>query len=333
LNSVERDTRVRFAVVWDGVELVALLPFVQPRLRLRAVHAGAHAWQSKYSFSCTPLLDRRRQSDAAAALVNVLGSVCPGEWMVPRLNIEGGSCKALIAALENRGSPWRFGGAFPRASLSRGASFEEHLSRHISVKRRKDLSRTRRRLEEKGRIEFSSHCSGEGLDKAVAAFLRIEASGWKGERGTALACDPDTTNFALSAFTGREGESICRADVLSLDGVAIAVGLIVFAGSTGFTVKGAYDETYRGFSPGLILELEVIKSFLTDGWASRLDAATDGAHVIDSLWPDRVEVADLLFSLAPRAASVRLAAFRFADACKRQSRNAAKNILNRLSKS
>ena len=80
----------------------------------------------------------------------------------------------------------------------------------------------------------------------------------------------------------------------------------MFSGTTGFTVKGAYDEAYAGYSAGLLLEQEVIRSFLNENWASRLDAATDGSHVIDCLWPEKVEVAELTFSLASRAARQRL---------------------------
>jgi hypothetical protein len=82
---------------------------------------------------------------------------------------------------------------------------------------------------------------------------------------------------------------------------------MTLAGHTGFTVKCTYDEEYRSYSAGLLLELEVIRSFLSGKWLDRLDAATAGHHVIDTLWSTRVEVADLIFSLAPSNAALRLA--------------------------
>src|SRR5437660_8470291 len=110
--------------------------------------------------------------------------------------------------------------------------------------RRKSLARNRRRLEQLGKVGHEVHCFGQGLDDAAVAFLKIEASGWKGKRGTALACDEPSRKFAIGAFTGEQHNSICRADVLTLDGTPIAVSLITTAGRTGFAVKACYDETY-----------------------------------------------------------------------------------------
>jgi hypothetical protein len=38
----------------------------------------------------------------------------------------------------------------------------------------------------------------------------------------------------------------------------------VFAGGTGFTVKCTYDEAYRSYSAGMLLETEVIRSFVAE---------------------------------------------------------------------
>src|SRR4029077_7046693 len=129
------DTVVFCAVVWDGPELVAMLPFVRPSLHLPLLQAGARAWQSTYSFSCTPVLDRPRKDDAASALLDVLASACAGEWMVPRVNTDGEGWPAFLTGLERKAAPWRFAGAFSRASLTGGSSFEEHMDRHVSAKR------------------------------------------------------------------------------------------------------------------------------------------------------------------------------------------------------
>lgn len=136
----------------------------------------------------------------------------------------------------------------------------------------------------------------------------------------------------MDAFGGKDAGSICRADVLTLDGSPIAVSLIVVAGTTGFAVKCAYDETYRSYSPGLILELEVVRSFLSGNWARRLDGATAGVHAIDDIWSGQTEVADLLFSLAPNRAVLRLSAVNRAARFRDASRAAAKRLIGRLSR-
>jgi CelD/BcsL family acetyltransferase involved in cellulose biosynthesis len=203
------------------------------------------------------------------------------------------------------------------------------MTRHVAPKRRKDLARTWRRLAERGEVQHESHRSGGGLDGAIRAFLDIEAQGWKGGRGTALACDPLTQRFALEAFTGDAAHSICRADVLAVDGKAIAVSLAVIAGKVAYTVKCAYDETYRKYSPGLLLEVEVIRSFLADRWAERLDSAAGDGHIIGELWPDRIDVGDLVFALSPRFANGRLAILTRTEQWRRNFRETAKRWLGR----
>jgi CelD/BcsL family acetyltransferase involved in cellulose biosynthesis len=326
IDNAESHSRVHFALVWRHNALVALLPFTRSPIETPILGTAARAWQTAYTFSCTPLIDRANAPDAADALVDLLGSVNEGEWIIPALNRHGDASLNIIDALEKINSPWRFMNSFRRATLKTGDSFEEHMETHVASKRRRELARNRRRLEAIGRVAHESYRSGDKLTRAVEAFLAIEARGWKGKRRTALACHPDTRKFALDAFTGGEMDSICRADMLTLNGAPIAVGLTVFAGITGFTVKCTYDETYRNYSPGLLLEVEVIRSFLTDRWATRLDAGTAGTHVIDDLWPGRIEVADLLFTLAKRNTHGRLETLALADHARRATRSKAKLV-------
>lgn len=317
---MESDKDVGFAVVWDETRLVGMLPFTRLKFAIPLLRPARRAWQSQYTFGCMPLLDRQLKTEAAGALLDVLTAVRRGEWIIPALNTEDGACRAMIAALEQRRSPWVLVGSFRRATLEAGHSFDEHMKGHVSSKQRRELGRARRRLEELGEVGHQSYRSGEGLDRAVAAFLEIEAKGWKGKRGTALACNAKSRKFAADVFAGNDAEAICRADMLTLDGVPVAVGLIAFAGRTGFTVKGAYDEAYGRYSIGLLLEIEVVRSFLSENWADRLDSATPGAHAIDRLWPGRIEVADLLFSLSPRYPELRLSALRRSELTRRQIR-------------
>ena len=328
LQSVERKENVRFAIVWDESRLVAMLPFTSPKFAVPLLRAAGQAWQSKHTFSCTPLLDKNLKTVAAEVLLNVLGSINESEWIIPKVNTEGDACQSIVAALAQRKAPWEFLNHFRRATLEVSTTFDEYMNVQVGSNRRKGLARNRRRLEKLGDVGHESHSFGGGLERAVSAFLEIEANGWKGKRGTALACNEKTRQFAKNAFTGQEN-SVCRADVLTLDGTPIAVSLIALAGRTGFAVKACFDESYRSYSPGLLLETEVIRSFLTENWASRLDSATSGTHVLDSLWSGRTEVADLVFSLSPRNSELRLSALQIANRTSENIRTELKRLMRR----
>jgi CelD/BcsL family acetyltransferase involved in cellulose biosynthesis len=299
LRTVARATPVRVALAWDRDELVGLLPLVtRPGLVGRA-------WRSAYTFGCTPLLDRDRALPAADLLLGALREAGPRDWIVPRLRVDGPAMRALDAALEARGAPRLIRRRFERAVLETGQSFDEHMRGRVGNSRRRDLERNRRRLAERGALRHACVQAGPDRDDAVAAFLAIEASGWKGRRGTALACRPETAAFAREAFGSGSGDGFCRVDLLLLDERPVAASLTVFAGRTGFTVKTAFDESLRRSSPGLLLEVDVLRSFLEERWADRLDAATDGAHVVDALWDGSTTVGDLVFSLATFGADAR----------------------------
>jgi CelD/BcsL family acetyltransferase involved in cellulose biosynthesis len=308
INHLEKRADLRFAVVWDGPELVAFLPIMKHGLQVPVLQPVRQAWKNTFTFSCMPLLDKARKDAAADALLDVLASVNRGEWVIPTINTQGEACQAIMTAIARKGLPWRFANQFERAVLESGMTFDAHMKVRVPPKRRRELARNRRRLEELGMVRHASYCSADGLREALSAFLAIEASGWKGKRGTALACHERTRSFAAAVFTGDEDPPLCRADVLTLNGKPIAVGLVAFAGRTGFSVKCTYDEAYRSYSVGLLLEIEVIRSFLAERWADRLDAGTDGTHVIDSLWSGQMQVSDLMFSLSPAFPEMRLSA-------------------------
>ncbi len=330
LTTVERNTDVQFVLAWDGTDLVGLLPFIRPRLSIPLVAPSNQAWQSKYTFSCMPILDKTDPNAAASFLVDAMRSAGEHEWLIPAVNAQGPVCQAMLGALRRSGYSGLLLNQFNRASLDSTVEFEQHMQSTVPAKRRRDLARNRRRLEKLGTLAHKVYTSRSDLGGAVAQFLRIEASGWKGRSGTALACSDDTKEFAIHAFTRAHGQATCRVDLLTLDNKPIAAGIILFAGRTGFTVKCAYDEAYASYSPGLLLELDVIRSFLSEQWADRLDAATADAHVIDSLWSGQIEVADLLFTLSRTVPEWRLAALQRTQNLKRSSKRVIKSLLARL---
>ena len=100
-KNIDLDESLRFATVWRAEKLVAFLPFKRPRV------GAACAWQTDYTFSCTPLLDRDCPLDAAMALIDLLRAVHAGEWIIPTVNIGGPACRAILEALTNENRPSR----------------------------------------------------------------------------------------------------------------------------------------------------------------------------------------------------------------------------------
>jgi len=130
-----------------------------------------------------------------------------------------------------------------------------------SSKFRANLRRRAKRLAELGAVSLQ-RVDGRGgaaeVDAAIDAFLRLEASGWKGARGTAIALDPSLAGFyrRLAHDAAARGALAIRA--LLLDGRPIALHLGIVHRRVYLLPKTAYDESFATVSPGQLLQRDVL---------------------------------------------------------------------------
>jgi CelD/BcsL family acetyltransferase involved in cellulose biosynthesis len=151
----------------------------------------------------------------------------------------------LTGRWESMRSPWIALG---------GAPAEERTS----AKFRSNLRRRARKLQEAGAVSLRLAERPEEVDAALAEFLALEASGWKGERGTAIALDRTLVAFyaRLARDAARRGALAMR--VLAVDGRAVAVHLGIVHRGVYYLPKTAYDEALGSASPGQLLQREVL---------------------------------------------------------------------------
>ncbi|HEX2328264.1 MAG TPA: GNAT family N-acetyltransferase [Candidatus Angelobacter sp.] len=129
----------------------------------------------------------------------------------------------------------------------------------LRSKFRSHLRRTRRQLEEQGKLEIKHFQVADPT--ALHAFYDLEGSGWKGAEGTAIKCDPRIRQFYDSIAAAAAEHDYLSIDLLELGGKAIA-------GHLGFNnrghyclVKAGYDETFRRYGPGQLLVNEILAQY------------------------------------------------------------------------
>jgi CelD/BcsL family acetyltransferase involved in cellulose biosynthesis len=148
----------------------------------------------------------------------------------------------------------------------------------LDRKARRDVERRRRRLDEQGSVtvEFTE---GHGdLASILDEGFRLEGSGWKRERGTAITSEPRTQKFyAEIAHWARERGWLLLA-FLRLDGKPIAFDLCLDHGGTIYVLKGGFDPAFRRFSPGMILTYESLRRALDGGRLSYELLGDDDAY-------------------------------------------------------
>ncbi len=136
------------------------------------------------------------------------------------------------------------------------AAFESRLS----SRRRQDFRRARRGLERTGAVTFDlrtptvSSVAAE-LDEA----MRIEASSWKTRRGSTLLRTGRLRDFFHQYAHRLAAKGQLRIAYLRLDGIGIAMQLMVEHASRFWIYKVGYDEKWAEHSPGVQLMWEVMR--------------------------------------------------------------------------
>ncbi|GJD54298.1 GNAT family N-acetyltransferase [Methylobacterium dankookense] len=312
--------------------LEALLPYRTARDLSGLGARVARPFLTPFITATDPLLAARGAAiDAEAADALVAGLACAsggGAWRWPLLRLDSPAGTAMRAAMDRAG--WSHGpvATFARPVLDRRASLDAFQAGHPNRSRLKDLRRRTKRLSESGALRLDSASGGAALAAAVESFLALERAGWKGEAGTAMACRPATAALARALFAEGTGPVTARADSLTLDGRPIAISLALVGSGTATLLKTAYDETLRAQAPGLVLEAEIVRACHETRFADRLDSATLAGSALESLYPERETLAEII-AVPPGAdrlsldRRIRLARF------EQRAREAAKTALRR----
>jgi CelD/BcsL family acetyltransferase involved in cellulose biosynthesis len=120
-----------------------------------------------------------------------------------------------------------------------------------SAKFRQNMRYQLRKAEAKGPLRLI-RLEGATPD-ALARFYDLEASGWKGREGTAIACKPRNRRFfdEVAQVAGRFGYLCLHFLEAGGDTLAASFGLVY--GSKYFALKWAYNESYDKCGPGHLL--------------------------------------------------------------------------------
>ena len=192
-----------------------------------------------------------------------------------------------------------------RAMLRSALSFDDYVAAAIRGKKRKEFRRLRARLEDEAPVTERMFGQADDLGAWTADFLALEAAGWKGEAGTAMAArEAERTYLALLLEGARDAGAL---RLFRLDaGQRCAAMVIGLTGSDGglYTYKIAHDPALARYSPGVMAMLQVARYALgTEDVAYADSCAKEGHPMIEQLWSERRTLHDWA---VPRGAAGRL---------------------------
>lgn len=290
IDHLATDGHVRLIEARAGDHLIGLLPVVvQPRHGRLPVGCVAN-WMHDHCFFGAPMI---RAGQEVAAWRSFLSQLDDAPWARGFLHMEGlDAAGANAAALEALCVEQRRGRReihrYDRAMLRSGLTADAYWDANVRSKKRKEIRRLQKRLAELGTVETRLLAERADLPQWCADFLALEASGWKGQEGTALACKPADAAFFRAACAAAFDAGRLHMLRIDLDGRAIAMLANFRHGAGAFSFKIAFDEALGRFSPGVLIEIANLHAVQDDPAIGWMDSCAAPDHpMIDSLWAER----------------------------------------------
>jgi CelD/BcsL family acetyltransferase involved in cellulose biosynthesis len=280
--------------------LTGLMPVI-PMARAYNIPLPALVSAEPYGTLCTPLLDRANAHDAAARLLGAARETGARALILRDVALDGPAMKAFAEVLRQQGLRPRVLHARLRACLDARRDADELLREALGAKKLKELRRQRHRLAEHGAVRFEVARTREEVAAALEIFLQLEASGWKGKRGTALVQDDGDTGFIRRGAPALAGSGQCEIVTLYAGDTPAAAAIVLRHQDRAFYFKLGIDERFAKFSPGVQLTLDLTRHLCADPAIGTADSTAGADHtMINPIWRGRFAIGDALIPLRRR---------------------------------
>jgi CelD/BcsL family acetyltransferase involved in cellulose biosynthesis len=278
----------RLLTVSDGEDLRACVAVVRvPRWR-GVPWPALVTWRHDYCFLGSPLVDRVHSVDALRALIEVASPrVLVLEW----LRTGGAVWDTLSAVLADQATPPVSYETFQRPMAHR---IQGAFTVDASARRRRRLGELRTWMGDEldGEVEVTQRA---GDRRALEQFLALEARGWKGRAGTALALRPGHAEFMRDMCGRFAAAGRLHLESLEVDGEPVAMVCGLVAGPGVFWFKTAYDERYSRASPGVQVLIESVEHLERRDTVCWIDTcAAPSAGWLAQLIPGRTTVSSVV---------------------------------------
>lgn len=298
-----RPEDLRIFVLRDGDRIAAIAPLAATRRfglpALELIGCARLFEPAGWLYENDAALERLATAVSDAGLPLVLG------------RMPAAAARGLAALLEKRGRAIaRHASPAPWIALDGGwAGYEKRLP----ARRRQNLHRRQRLARAEGAfdVEVLSPPPAQ-LPALLERFIAVEASGWKGQRGSAAGANPAMRNFITRLAGSACAAGTLRLAFLSIAGRTAAAALALECYGAFWQIKIGYDERHARCSPGVLLMHECIRHSCEAGLARFEILGANEAW--KGLWTENAHPMTTLSWFPRNAAGL---ALRSADACMR----------------
>ncbi len=268
--------------IWQDATLIGLFPFERKTSFRRLPVATLASWRHSAYLLCTPLV----RADAAHIALQALLRWAVDEASVVELlylPASGAFDDTLRAVAKTIVRTARFS----RALLVKGSSAEAYMEEAMSAQLRRQVRRNERRLAAMG-AETVVVRPGDAIGDEIERFLDLEAGGWKGRQGGALAASAQNLRFGREVLAAAHKRGRLHMVGINCEGRAIARRVTLLAGDGAYAFKTTYDEDYAAYSPGVLAEALCLREFHDLPGVRWMDSYTDPDNaIVNRMWKDR----------------------------------------------
>jgi CelD/BcsL family acetyltransferase involved in cellulose biosynthesis len=297
--------------------LIAFVPFVRTAKGPSGILRSYQLFTFLHCYLSTPLVHREHLDEAIDALLAWMDGAPDGVRIFGLYGIAGDGplVSRLSARLLARRQPHLVERSHERAFLRVGPNARRYLEAALPAKKRKELRRQRRRLEEEGEVTVAELRGDEEARTWMERFLALEAKGWKGSGGHAFDRTAEGRRFFLEFLEHFVARGRAMLLALRLDGndIAMKCNLLAPDAAGSFAFKIAHDEMYARFSPGVLLELDNVERLHDPrrgiAW---MDSCADPGHpMIERVWSERRRITYVMCCARGPVGRTLLALFRW----------------------
>jgi hypothetical protein len=308
-------------------ELTGRFPVWLNRWRYLVPTGLITSWQTPLTFAGTPYIRSDRAVETLEAFLLQDGA---SAFLLNAVPSSGPFWDSLMSVCTANAAPVEILGKWQRAALSVTGNYDDWFEGNFERKRKKEYRRLRARLSETGNLVSSKLVAGDALAPWIDELLALEAGGWKGRQGSAVASEEQTATCLRACLESLHAAGALRFWKLALDGKPIAMMFAMVEDGHAWLGKIAFDEEHAKYSPGVLLVLDATADLFADPQVAAVDSCAIPDHpMINHIWRDRLDFCDILIG-RPGMSRAAFGLYRTAERGRRALRAQLKQLYYRM---